>query len=90
MKAVSIFCKTRDAEGNENGNTEAQGTTEDEGVTCVIGLGYLSMLTNPNFQVGDAKVTVHQPAVEIENVAVVSVTPDEENGIQTIVFALPE
>lgn len=88
MKSVTITCLLRDPEGNVIGNTDATGTTEDEGQTCVIGLGYLSQLATA--QPGDVSLVVHQPATEYPEVDVVSVTPDIENNIQIVVLELPE
>lgn len=87
IKGITINCATRDPEGNLNGNLETSGTTEDDGVTCVIGLGYLPQLSVAPPE--DIKLTVHQPVVDYMAPTVVSVTPDEENGQQTVVFTLP-
>jgi hypothetical protein len=87
-RSASIFCISRDENGTILGNTEVSGNTEDEGVTVVLGIGYLPALTSPYLQAGDVKVTVHQPAIEYPTAAVTSVTPDEENGLQTVVFNL--
>ncbi len=87
-KGVSIFCSVRDiTTGEITGNTEVSGQTEDDGVTCVLGIGYLPMLDNA--QPGDIKVTVHPPAIEYPTAEFVSREVDEENGLQTIVFTLP-
>lgn len=89
MKPITIFCNLRDSEtGEVVGNSEAYGNTEDEGVTCVIGLGYLPQLVEA--LPGDIKVTVHQPVVEYPAAEVISVMPDEENNLQTVVFDLSE
>ncbi len=85
-KPVSVFANQR-INGDIVSAGEAQGTTEDEGQTCVLLYGYLPWLADAAPE--DIRITVHQPAVVIEAPTVASITPDEVNGTQTIVFNLP-
>ena len=86
-KTVTILVAIRDiATGEVQGCNESQGTTEDDGNTCVLGAGYLPQLATA--QPGDVKVTVHQPVVEYPAALVTSITPDEENSLQVITFVL--
>jgi hypothetical protein len=86
-KGVTIYCITRDPEGNVTGNSEASGHTEDEGITSVIPLGYMPQIAAA--QPGDIILTVHQLPIVHEDVSFVSTTADEEAGTQTIVLAVP-
>lgn len=85
-RPVSIFANQRIA-GDVVSSGEAQGVTEDDGKTCVILYGYLPWLADAAPE--DIRVTVRQPVTVIDAPTVESITPDEANGTQTIVFNLP-
>jgi hypothetical protein len=93
-RAVSIEIYLRDdAQGTIAGTPnailgieQAQGTTNDEGVTVVVGNGYLPSigLAAP----ADIKVTVHQPPVEIQPAALVTRVDDAIENTSTLTFNL--
>lgn len=68
------------------GNQNASGTTEDDGVTVVIPLGYLSELSNSTLQ--DLTMNVIQPVVPVVPSSLVSRTDDYETGMSTLVFSV--
>ncbi len=80
-KTVSINFYLRDANGDVVGNPNATGTTDDDGVTIIVPIGYLTGIENAPPE--DIFIVVNQPSVQVP-VASISVTPDEVNGIQTI------
>jgi hypothetical protein len=93
-KSVTIEVIVRDdANGTLGGvpfgvlNVEsAQGTTEDEGATCVIGNGYLPSIGTA--APADLQVTVHQPS-ELKNpVALLSRVDDAIENTSTLTFNL--
>lgn len=85
QKNITIAVNQR-VDGEIISRTEANGTTEDEGVTCVIPLGYVPYLGTAD--PADVELTVHQPATVHTAPVVESITPDTENNIQTVVFDL--
>jgi len=91
-KPVTIEVYVRDDEHGTTGGTpfgilnveSAQGSTDDEGVTVVIGNGYL-----PNVAVvapADIKVTVHQPSVFNQPAELVSRVDDAVENTSTLTF----
>ena len=78
----------RDEENNINGSVQHYGTTEDEGVTVVVGLGYLPNIATAAAQ-GDVQVEVATTTIESFQPGGASAVPDVENNIQTITFTLP-
>jgi hypothetical protein len=86
-KNVTVGYCLRDPQTQEiNTDFETTGTTEDEGITCTLPIGYLPAITEA--LPSDVRVRVHQPVVELSVAEVVSVTPDEIAGTQTMVFEL--
>lgn len=87
-KPVTITMKLRDEENNIIGNTQNSGMTEDDGVTVLIGLGYL-----PNVAaaaaLGDVTVEVATTTLATFEPVAAEAVPDVENNMQTIVFTLP-
>lgn len=67
------------------GNQMAYGTTEDDGVTVVIPLGYVPDIVTS--AMSDVVMNVTHPPVPKTPTGVVSRTDDYENGISTIVFS---
>jgi hypothetical protein len=93
-RAASIDVILRDDEFGTTGGTPfgalgiemAQGTTEDDGVTVVVGNGYLPSI---GFAApADIKVTVHQPPVEIQPAALVNRVDDAIENTSTLTFNL--
>ena len=93
-RAASIDVLVRDdAQGTATGtpfgviNVEmAQGTTEDDGVTVVIGNGYLPNIGSA--APADIKVTVHQPPIETQPAALLSRVDDAVENTSTLTFNL--
>ena len=83
-KTADLSILIRDPEGNIVGNQNAIGTTDDEGVTVAIPLGYLNDIQN--VPLSDLTFNVIAPAVPKTPTAVVSRVDDVENNISTIVF----
>ncbi len=87
-KPVTITMKLRDEENNIIGNVQNSGTTEDEGLTVVLGLGYL-----PNVAaaaaLGDVIVEVATTTTATFEPVAAEAVPDVENNMQTITFTLP-
>ena len=87
-KPVTIRMKLRDEENNIIGNVQNSGTTEDEGLTVLLGLGYL-----PNVAaaaaLGDVTVEVATTTLSTFEPVAAEAVPDVENNMQTIVFTLP-
>jgi len=93
-KPVTIEVYVRDDEHGTTGGTpfgilnveSAQGETNDEGVTVVIGNGYL-----PSVAVvapADIKVTVHQPSVFNQPAELISRVDDAVENTSTLTFNL--
>jgi hypothetical protein len=75
----------RDSEGVQVGSENALGTTEDNGVTVVVPLGYLpSLLTAP---LADITRTVIPPPVYLPAPAGVSRLDDVEANTSTLSFS---
>lgn len=87
-KPVTITMKLRDEENNIIGNVQNSGTTEDEGLTVLLGLGYL-----PNVAaaaaLGDVTVEVATTTLSTFEPVAAEAVSDVENNMQTIVFTLP-
>ena len=64
----------------------AQGSTEDEGATCIIGNGYVPSISNA--APADIKVTVHQPPVFNQPAELVSRVDDAVENTSTLTFNL--
>jgi hypothetical protein len=75
---------TQDVIGAENGT----GTTEDDGLTVVIGNGYLPYITT--VPPADILRTLIPPPVELPAVSGVSRVDDVEANTSTLTFTLPE
>lgn len=84
-KTADLSILIRDPEGNVMGNQNAIGTTDDDGVTVVIPLGYLNDIQN--VPLSDLTFNVIAPAVPKAPTAVVSRVDDVENNVSTIVFS---
>ncbi|MFO0293784.1 MAG: hypothetical protein ACK51F_10630 [Rhodospirillales bacterium] len=93
-RAASIDVLVRDDELGTTGGTPfgvlnvetAQGTTDDDGVTVIVGNGYLQSI---GFAApADIKVTVHQPPVEIQPAALVNRVDDAIENTSTLTFNL--
>lgn len=88
LKNVYISALMRDPEGNIIGADNATGQTEDEGVTCVVPVGYLSNITT--VLPADITVTlIPLPSVVLPT-GVLSRVDDVEAETTTVVFAYPE
>ena len=93
-KPVTIEVIVRDnAEGTLGGVPfaplyieSAQGSTEDEGATCIIGNGYVPSISNA--APADIKVTVHQPPVFKQPAELVSRVDDAVENTSTLTFNL--
>lgn len=93
-KPVTIEVIVRDnAEGTLGGAPfappyieSAQGSTEDEGATCIIGNGYVPSISNA--APADIKVTVHQPPVFNQPAELVSRVDDAVENTSTLTFNL--
>lgn len=93
-KHVTVEVYVRDDEHGTTGGTpfgilnveSAQGETNDEGVTVVIGNGYLPNIAN--VEPADIKVTVHQLPVFNQPAELVSRVDDAEANISTLTFNL--
>jgi hypothetical protein len=87
-KPVTITMKLRDEENNIIGNVQNSGTTEDEGLTVLLGLGYL-----PNVAaaaaLGDVTVEVATTTLSTFEPVAAEAVADVENNMQTITFTLP-
>ncbi len=93
-KPATIEVYVRDDEFGTNSGTPfnilnvetALGTTEDEGVTVVIGNGYVPSIGSA--APADIKVTVHQPPVFNQPAALVSRVDDAVENTSTLTFNL--
>lgn len=84
-KTVDLSLDARDAEGNVYFTHPAIGTTENEGVTVVIPIGYL-----PPIEVtplSDLRMTLIPPPEPKHPVSLVSRVDDAEAGTSTLTFA---
>lgn len=87
MKTAVVTMLTRDPEGNVTGQLEVSGTTEDEGTTVVLGIGYLPGIESAAPQ-GDVTLRVVTETID-EHIPTEAVTvPDYDNNTQTITFTL--
>lgn len=87
MKNVDINVLRRDPEGNITSTENAIGTTEDDGVTVIVPLGYVSHIGD--VPIADVSLTlIPQPEVKPPS-AVVSRMDDFETGNSTITFSFP-
>lgn len=86
QQAVFIQVLLRDAENNIVGGECSSGYTEDDGVTCVVPLGYLPNIQNA--APSDIILTVQPPATITNPVSYVSSANDEEGGTRTVVLNL--
>ena len=84
-KTADLSILIRDPEGNVMGNQNAIGTTDDDGVTVVVPLGYLTDIQN--VPLSDLTFNVIPPAVPKTPTTVISRVDDVENNISTIVFS---
>lgn len=84
-KTVDLSLTLRDETGFAYSAQNAVGTTNDEGTTVVIPLGYMPNLVDAPLT--DLAANVLQPAVPLTPTRVVSRTDDFEAGTSTIVFA---
>ena len=93
-KPVTIEVIVRDnAEGTLGGVPfaplyieSAQGSTEDEGATCIIGNGYVPSISNA--APADIQVTVHQPSELKTPVSLVTRVDDAVENTSTLTFNL--
>ncbi len=84
-KGVNIFMLQRDENGDVSGSTSTYGTTEDEGATVLIGLGYVPGIENA--PVTDIELTLLPLPVQLPTPASVSRTDDVEANTSTLVFS---
>lgn len=84
-KTADISITIRDAEGNPISNQNATGTTDDEGVTVTINLGYLADIQS--VPPADIVFNLIPPPVPLAPSGVVSRTDDVENNTSTITFS---
>lgn len=85
-KVADIFMVTRDPEtGDPTGSMSQAGTTEDDGETVVIGLGYLPGIAAAAAN-GDVTVTVLTTTTDVFVPSAADAVPDTENNTQTISF----
>jgi hypothetical protein len=85
-KVADIFMVTRDPEtGDPTGSLSQAGTTEDDGATVLIGLGYLPGIATAAAN-GDVTVTVLTTTTDIFEPTAAEAVPDVENNTQTITF----
>ena len=86
-KNVDLNVLIRDTEGNIISTQNALGTTEDEGVTVIVPVGYVSDIGS--VPIADVTLTlIPQPEVKPPS-AVVGRTDDFETGNSTITFSFP-
>lgn len=86
-KVADIFMITRAEDGTPNGSLSKDGTTEDDGVTVQLGIGYLPGLAEAA-ALGDVTVTVLTTTqAQFVPTAAVAV-PDVEAGTQLVTFTL--
>lgn len=83
-KTVDLSLTLRDETGFAYSAQNAVGTTEDDGATVVIPLGYLPNIVDAPLV--DLAANVLQPAAPLTPTRVVSRTDDFEAGTSTIVF----
>lgn len=86
QKVVFVQVLIRDPENNIIGSECANGTTEDDGATITVPLGYLPNMANaaPN----DIILTVQPPPTTTSPVAMTGRVDDTENAISTITLNL--
>lgn len=84
-KIADLSVSIRDESGFVYTAQNAVGTTEDDGVTVVIPLGYMPNLMEA--QMSDMVFSVIPPPVSKTPTRVVSRTDDYENNTSTIVFS---
>lgn len=84
-KPVTITMQLRDEENNNIGSTQTYGTTEDEGLTVVAGLGYLPDIATAATR-GDVFVEVATTTINPFTPVAAASVPDIENNLQTITF----
>jgi hypothetical protein len=84
-KIADLSVSIRDQDGYIYTAQNAVGTTEDDGVTVVIPLGYMPNLVDA--QMSDLVFSVIPPPVSKTPTAVVSRTDDYESGTSTLVFS---
>lgn len=85
-KAAFVQVVVRDPEGNVIATDAANGTTDDEGVTITVPIGYLPNVENA--APGDITVTVIPAATVINPAGYVSSSDDTENLTRTVIFNL--
>lgn len=83
-KTAVVQLVGRNADGNVISSDSINGYTDDDGVTVVIGQGYLPNLANA--AKGDVTLTIVPPAVESKP-AVASVLADDGYGNQVVTFS---
>lgn len=83
-KTAVVQLVGRDADGNVISSDSVNGYTDDDGVTVVIGQGYLPNLANA--AKGDVTLTIAPPTVESVP-AVASVLADDGYGNQVVTFS---
>lgn len=87
-KIVTVTVNMRennDPQGSIVSSTQVDGTTEDEGTTVVVPIGYLPDV--PNAFPADITVSVHEPPTEHTSATFGSRTDDTNAGTSTIVFS---
>lgn len=84
-KTVDLLLEVRDEEGVVNVTHPAIGTTEDEGVTVVIPLGYIPPL--PGAPVSDLRMTLLPLPEPVFPTALISRVDDFEAGTSTLTFS---
>ena len=84
-KTVDLLLEVRDAEGVVNVTHPAIGSTEDEGVTVVIPIGYIPPLEES--PIADLRMTLIPLAQQVYPTALVSRVNDPEAGTSTLTFS---
>lgn len=88
LKTASIAVLIRDPEGNIIGQENAYGPTDDEGLTVVVPIGYLSNIQNA--AEGDITVTIIPPPVINPPAVYEGRVDDVEAELSTITLSYPE
>jgi len=81
-KSASVTTIIRDENGNSVSETTCEGSTNDDGVTVVMGIGNLPAIGD--CLAGD--IIVRVSTVNVTQPTLVSIDEDAETGLQTFIF----